>query len=391
MAKVDREQLLHEGENLLESWGVPAGAAAASLEEYAGRSAAADVAIAHRLGGAGGEESVGLLRRIEQAAAEKLARKEAKRALYRLQQRGVRVPEIPSGAPVTIAAPSLEGYVSPIDGRGDQLVWLLKSRTGGALHLFAVLNDPDGMREADLTLITRRGLKAVRAELEAKHELRLVEADWGYCDFLMRRAFRWARERAARIGGDFPALRAQMIPSPGAEEMRPLIFSHLVPPLLDEEPDALARSAEVLAEPEFRTWFFTREDLAPYLEELTSIRESPIVLDRTQQEERFRAVIDRALAELFGGARRESWARRLYEMAYFLWASARREKARSAAAVARALERSERGGRELPFCEHLTRASLAALFEAAVKEEAERARDSLVLTPQQAESRRGRH
>jgi len=266
MAKADREQLLGEGESQLVAWGVAADAGAAALAAHAGRSASADLAIAHRLGGTGGEESIELLRHIERDATDKLARKEAKRALYRLQQRGVKVPEVSSGAPLSIAAPSLEGYVSPIDGRGDQLVWLLKSRAGGLLHLFAVLNDPDGMREADLTVITRKGLKAVRAELEAKHELRLVEADWRYCDFLMRRAFRWARAKDASIGGDFPALRAQMIQAAGSEELPPLVLSRLEPPLRDDEPEALARSAELGSEPEFRTWFFTREDLAPYLD-----------------------------------------------------------------------------------------------------------------------------
>src|SRR6185436_210675 len=141
-----------------------------------------------------------------------------------------------------------------------------------------------------------------------------------------RRAFRWARAKDASIGGDFPALRAQMIQAAGSEELPPLVLSRLEPPLRDQEPEALARSAELGSEPEFRTWFFTREDLAPYLDELAGIRESPIVLDRAQQEERLRTVMDRAVVELFGGAMRESWARRLYEMAYFLSATGRRDK-----------------------------------------------------------------
>ena len=77
-------------------------------------------------------------------------------------------------------------------------------------------------------------------------------------------------------------------------------------------------------------------------------------------------------------------------MGYFLSATGRGLQARSAAAVAGALERSERGGRDLPFCEHLIRVSLGLFFEAAVREEAERARESLVITPQQARAQRER-
>ena len=79
-----------------------------------------------------------------------------------------------------------------MDGRGDQLVWLVKSQPAGVAHLFAVLNDPEGLREVALNTITRKALKAVRAELEERHELRLVDVDWHYADFLIHRAFEWA-------------------------------------------------------------------------------------------------------------------------------------------------------------------------------------------------------
>src|SRR5262249_27714416 len=164
---------------------------------------------------------------------------------------------------------------------------------------------------------------------------------WHYCDFLMRRAFTWARERNASVAGDFPALRAQLTNEPGAEELPPIIWSRLDPSKLDADPAALASSVEVLNEPELRTWFLGPEQPEPYPRELAEIRESPLVLDRHQQEERFAAVIARAVEELFGGAHRASWARRLYELAYFFSATGRAERARSAAAAGRAFERSE--------------------------------------------------
>jgi hypothetical protein len=389
VAKLGREELLKEGERLLESWGQGAATSLADLQPLAGREAAADLAIANRLGGSGSAESVDFLRRLERESAEKLVRKEAKRALYRLEQRGVDVPEEPTGEPLSIAAPALEGYVSPIDGRGDQLIWLVKSRTGGVLHLFAVINDPEGMRETELAAHTRKGLKTLRAELEKKHELRLVETDWHYCDFLMRRAFAWARERNASVAGDFPALRAQLTNEPGADELPPIIWSRLDSAKIDADSAALASSPEVLNEPELRTWFFGPEQLEPYLRELGEIRESPLVLDRHQQEERFAAVIARAVEELFGGDHRASWARRLYELAYFFSATGRPERARSAAAAGRALERGGHGARGVPLLEQLARTSLFAFFQASVKEETERAKDSLIVTPQQVRAQRG--
>ena len=88
--------------------------------------------------------------------------------------------------------PALEGYLSAVDGRGDQLVWLVKPHPGGLAHLFAVINDPEGLREVNLFETTRKALRASREELLRKHELRMIEADWRYCDYLIDRAFHWA-------------------------------------------------------------------------------------------------------------------------------------------------------------------------------------------------------
>lgn len=390
MAKRDRDEILRAGEAQLVSWGVEPGADPATLSSWIGRDVTADAAIANRLGGVASEDTRDILRRLEASTTDRAVKKEVKRALYRLQQRGISIPAAPAApVPSSILTSQVEGYVSPVDGRGDQLVWLVKPRPGGLLHLFGVINDPDGMREADVTVVSRKALKALRAELKSKHELELVEAGWRYCDFLLSRAFRWAREKGRRVNGDFPALRSQLLKEPAAEDLPPLVLSHIdagsVPPLSE-----LSEPAALLEEKEFRTWFFGPEELRPYLDELNKVRESPIVLDERQQSDRFAAILDRAVRELFDGEQQQSWVRRLYEMAYFLWATRRADSAKTAIATARALSDSQQGGRGIPLCEQLARASLALFFESAVQQEEERAKSSLVITPQQARAQRDR-
>jgi hypothetical protein len=394
MAKLDRDELLRQGEKLLESWGVGSTPAIAELRPLLGRELSSDLAIARRLGAIVSEESIEPLRRLEAASAPKLLRKEARRALHRLQQRGLSIPEPVVERPAPVLTGTTEGFLSPVDGNGDQLVWIVKPARGGGLqHLFAVVNDPEGLREVNLAVISRKGLKTLRAELEAKHQLRLVAADWPYCDFLMRRAFRWAAERGNRVEGDFPGLRQRALGNAAAVDLPPLVFAHLGAAEIEAEPAFLARSDELVEEPEFRTWWLQRDRLQSFLDQLVAIKDSPLVLDQTQQDERFRAVVDRAVEEIFLPPLRDSWARRLYEMAYFLWASSRPERAKSAAAAALALGRSERGGRDVPFCEILVRGSIAFFFEELVQKEEAQAKESLVMTPQQLramQQRRGR-
>lgn len=390
MAKPSRDTLQDDGERLLANWDVPGEATAADLAPHAGRAPAADVAIAHRLGTMAGGDSVELLQRLDRSAADKRVRKAVKRAVYRLRQRGVHVPEAPSEPARALFPPPAEGYVSPVDGGGDQLVWLLKPRPDGLAHLYAIINDPEGLREAELNVATRKAVKRVRSELAAKHELHLVDADWRYCDFLMHRAFAWARARQTTMTGDYPALRAQILRDPAPEDLPPLVLARCDAAAIKADAGLLSRSAELLAEKEFRTWFLGPDEVKPYLDELASIRESPLVLNRHQQTDRMREVVEQAVTERFGGDRRESYVRRLYAMAYFFSATARPERANQAVAVALALAESERGGQNIPFCDELVRASVAAWVEAAAEREAERAKSSLVVTPQQFAAERQR-
>jgi hypothetical protein len=384
MAKLDRDESVRRGEALLGEWHVGADADAGALRAHAHRDPGADVAIAARLGAQAHDASLALLHEIAVRSADKLVHKEVKRALYRLEQRGIARPAEPA-APAALLGPQLEGYLSPLDGRGDQLVWLVRPLPGGGIaHLLAVINDPEGMRDTALHHTTRKALRSARQDLETKHEIRLVDADWRYCDFLMDRAFQWAGQRGTAIEGDYPGLRAQLVRTPASSDLPALIWSKLDAAAIAAEPTLLATSPTLLEEKEFRTWFFDVETLKPYLDEMLQVKDSPIVLSPAQQQERFRTTIEHALEELFGGERQASYARRLLLMAYVFAVTQRLDAARRTCAVALALEKSTQGGRDVPLCEQLVRTSLAAFFQMAAEQEQEQARSSLIMTPQQA-------
>jgi hypothetical protein len=376
------EDLLRQGETLIESWGLQQNEPAARYAAWIGRDPAGDLAIAHRLGTVADEESTHLLRRIEEESSDKEVRKEARRSLYRLEQRGIHIPP-PKPAPAPSLAAPIEGYLSPVDGQGDQLVWLVKPRTGGVAHFFALINDPEGLRHVGLSFITRKQLKSLQTDLAKQHELEFVQADWRYCDFLIDRAFRWARSHNARMSGDYVAERGQFLKEPPPEDMPPLILSQLDPDKVRADVNLLAHSDELLEEKELRTWRLSEEGSRPYLAELEGIRDSPLVLSEVQQGERLRICVERAVVEVFDGEQRDSYVRRLEQMAHFLMSSGREDRARQALAVSLALRESNRGGTGIPFCEALIRKSLTLWDSVAKQQERERQQGSLVVTPRQ--------
>jgi hypothetical protein len=384
MSKPDRESQRRLGEQHLTDWGVPTNASVDALRAVTGREAAADLAIAARLGSYAEPHSVEALLAMAAATSDKLVRKEIHRSLYRLERRGLQTPQPVAARPALVAsAPVLEGYLSAVDGSGDQLVWLAKPRPGSMAHVFAVINDPSGLREVELSETTRKALRQVRQQLLDKHELRMIDADWRYCDYLIDRACRWATEKAHPISGDYPRLRAQIIKQP-VTAMPPLILARLDADAVRRDPQFVAESGKLLDEKEFRTWFFDSGALKPYLDEVVAAKSSPLILGPAQQQERATSVADRAVEELFGGDLRPSWVRRLEEMAYFFHVTQRPQQAKQALAVALALDASTRGGREIGFCEQLARTSLAALVQVEEERRTEEAKSSLVLTPQEA-------
>jgi len=383
MAKLNREDLLRQGEHLLKEWLGEGSASIDQLRDVGGRDAAADVAIAARLGAMAEANSADVLRAIESASRDKNVHKEVRRALYRLEQKGV---AIPAAAPTPPPAPltqALEGYLSPLDGHGDRLVWLVKTRPSGVVHLYAVVNDPEGLREVELFDTTRKAVRAARQSLLERNEIAMIEADWRYCDFLIDRAIAWARERQTHTIGDYGRLRTVLIGTPVQTTAAP-IYAHLAADHIRQHGELLVESASILEEKEMRTWFFERDKLADYLDDVKRIQHSPIVLPEIQQQERARQVGEKAVEQLFGGAMQASWVRRLEEMAYFFHATKRPEVAKRSLAVALALKDSKDGGKGIPFCEALINTGLMFWQRLDQQHEAEEQRGQLVVTPEQA-------
>jgi len=354
----------------------------ARLLPLAGRDAALDLAIVARLARVADEAHAAALRRVEADAARagpKAVVKAARRALYLLGQRGVTVPEPERIEPARrLAAPgSLEGYVSAIDGRGDRLIWLVRpQREGGLLVLTAIVNEPAGLRDASLAELPRKTLRRMERDLQASHRLRMVAADGAYCDALLAEGF--ARARAAGTGGvgEYPTFRARLTSSEPAPRDPPLAAR-----VLGEAGRDVADGARLLDELEFTTWRLERPALAAYVAEIAAVRESPLVLSRPQQEERVRAVVARALRELFAEDGGAAYRRRLEEMAYYLDATARRPLAIVALASAQALAASTAGGEGIPFFEELTRRSFAVLLEEDAARAREQAQGSVLVRP----------
>ena len=336
-------------------------------------------ALVDALGELGGEATARLLAERAAASSDRALRKALRRALFRLGQRGIPVPVLEAPQqPTPVAGPELEGFVSAFDGRGDRLIWIVRPQSaGGLLLLAAEVNEPEGLRDVRLVEVSRKDLRTAREGLQKDTGLRLVAADWRALDALLVEAHE--RAGAADRQRDYLRLRPQLVGTPPAAptELRS-VLAH--PPTDDERPALLADPSTLLALPELRTWWPRPEAAAPFVEELTAVRDSPLVLGRVQQEERVAAVLARAAAALFPS---EVVARRLEGTAYVLAETARGAAARQALAAAQALRAGASAG-DVPLLRALVQQTLGTLLASDESRRQEERRGSLVLTPAEA-------
>jgi hypothetical protein len=389
MAKKDEVRHAHvtEGKKLLEQWGIrlaglqDQSVTVAMVQEHIGENPSADVALAALLGNYPTPEVEHVLVEWETTATDKELRHEIRRSLYKLSQKGLTTKKRAEPTPAIFAPLEPEGYLSPIDGRGDRLLWLVKAKAGGGLHyLSAVVNEPEGVRYFDFAEINRKKLRQMRQDFTTRMQMVMVEAPWRYCDAVMYEGYERAKAKGNKEADAYLAFRTHLltVPAPPVEVPFP---ASLDTAAIAADETLLQTSAPLLQEPELQLWMLDHERAHHYTDKISQVQESPLILNRLQQQDRLQTVIDSAIIEVFSGDPGLAYARRLEETAFYLAATDREEAAKRALAVSLALKRSTQGGKGIPFCEELVRQSIAMHYHEEKQHEQEESRGSLIMRP----------
>jgi hypothetical protein len=336
------------------------------------------------------------------AGAHGAVRRAAKRALFRLRQRGVTWPTPPlaeqatgsesaaktgafavTGAKIfapasTIAYNALTALISPFDSTGIRLVWLFKDLSGGGVHrLWGVVSVTRGLVAVMPSRLPRRQLREERASVEQESMLKLVDAEPKLADFILCEAYRRTPQNDRGAVGNFLQLRAEIVAAPVPVEIDHPVYRELAA-ALDATP-----SPALLEEPVMAAFAPPQAELRPFAHEIEELRQSPLVLSSAQQQERFALIVDRALEHMLEGERKVLARRYLEDAAYYLARAGRSQAAQWAVAAAKILAA---GGdvRRTPFFQRWIQASLSAAAADMAQREAGTPR--LILTP--AEARR---
>jgi len=277
-----------------------------------------------------GAAALPALHDLAAGAAGRAVRRGARRALYRLAQRGVASPAAPAARPIVERGVehAARAWISGVDGHGSRAVWIVFEGAYGAATLCSlILNDTVGVVDAAGGAITKKRLEAELAALRASQKLPWVELDPARAVGLVAEALALHRARATAP----PAAFARWAPRFGGAAPAP------VPELQAPDPALVERAAELLELPELAGWFLDPESVQADAIEREAARASRLVVPEPVKAEREEAIVAGVLARELGPEARARWARRLAETALVLEAAGRPEPAALARAAAAAL------------------------------------------------------
>lgn len=353
------------------------------LQDQLGKGHETDLAVIFLLGRIVDAAALDVLTPLEKTTADKEIRKEVRRSLFKLAQKGLRAPPsrdegVSVHRPVIKLAPEIEGYLSSVDGGGGRLVWLARPQAGSGIQLLqGMVSDREGLVQAGGTLIRRKELRRMAKDIKEKHGVTMISIPWEYGDLIIYEGFDKAKALGRSGLEEFSSLRAGFNPAKPKPLPHP-IYSRLSS---DESGAGAWRdlSRRLLDEAEFRPWVLDEDWMKPYLGQVEEAQGSRLVLNQLQKEERFASIVRDAVREIFFGANRPIFQRRMEDMALYLLATKREEAAQLALAVALQLAEGDPGIFDISFLTGLVQKSVALYLSQEKEQAAEE--PSLIVKP----------
>ena len=295
----------------------------------------ADVALLPAaLDDAAGEALVALLVERGDAArlqrlgdgADKALAKRARKALHVLRTRGVAAPkpEKREFRPHGPFAPAEElSLASMIDGRGERIVWLVRTADKGLDVFEAQLSDTRGILGFTTANAPRKDWRAHASRVVADQRMAVARVSERHARQLIEEGYR-------------RTIAAGRVPPEEFARAR-LGMGHYEPearhPALDAAPpydvaEARARLATLHALPELRTWI-PPDDSLPALDlEVGNILTSKLIVDPLQRKEQLAAAVEKVATAALTPEYRQLLGARLYETALLLAARGKLDEAR---------------------------------------------------------------
>ena len=322
--------------------------------------------VLERLAGLRSVEALRFLKVLSERLALKTWAKAARRAVYRLEQAGVRGEGAPAGEGTRLYRPAgpvpSQGFLTPYE-HGDERFGILAvpAQPRGILMGAFTLGQSQGLLAFDLYVLTEGRLKRYLRNAEAASQGTMTEVGPRHVRFVLAEAAARSRQLGRPVPEDYQEFIARAGAEPVAEA--PAVFEVMDPAALKPRGQPAALSSALLDLPLLADWL-PAEELTPYLARLEEIETSVLVLTEAQKAARQETVFEQAARELYPAERRRDVRRCLEETALLLWRAGEKSLAEDAMLLARDLGQEHPSGLapRPDFIQELVRRSFVRLL-----------------------------
>ncbi|HEX7230680.1 MAG TPA: hypothetical protein VF452_09820 [Candidatus Binatia bacterium] len=343
-----------------------------------------DLAVIYSLGKIADRAAVAALDEIDRETGDKGYKKEIKRALFKLSQRGLHVARESAAyqaAPAGLFTqePEIEAYMSAVDGGGGRLIWLAKTQPGHGLQVLqAMLHDRDGLLRIGGAHMRRKEMRNMFHELQQQHNVRMIAIPWEFADWAIYEGYEKARARGQSGLEKFHELRSIVGSEKPKQQIHPVYQK--IDAAVVREGAWREQSRRLLDEPELRYWVLTDDWMQQFLTQIQEAQTSRLVLNPLQKEERMNAIVREAVRTLCSGENGRAFKRRMEDMALYFAETQRSEAAKLSLAVALQVAEGDPGPLDVSFLTGLVQKSFAVLLS---QEKAKEEEDpsSLIVKP----------
>jgi len=290
----------------------------------------------------GSMEAATVLQRFLAGAQDKDRVKQVKKALHRLRSQGVHIEETAAapqggGFSLEIESGALQdgrAYATSVDGSGSRLVWVLwRAPSGGSRLLQAVLDDVNGVREAEVAKVTRQGFREYVEQMQENPTVLLQQVSLNDAAVILAAAAAHTEAVGGELPADFRTWSEVAGVVPAAVDTAP-IYAHIGADEVRGDTALIDESMKLLREAHFQSWALGGSIIDAAADEIQQAETSTLMVSDEQRRERMQDAIRDAVAKSFDDDARGCYRGRLEVMAQMLWEGGQEEPARQALAAA---------------------------------------------------------
>lgn len=278
-----------------------------------------------------------------------------KKCIHALRQKGIEVEDYEPRQPEEavfkkITLPETRSFISFLDGAGDRIIFMIKPVTTYESRVFEIfLSDQQGIREITTVTAFRKEAEQFITKITSDDKIMFLETVAENACFLIQEAYAMNERTGTIVSGSFAQWR-NVFADTLTLQKQPIIYQHLDAQKLRHQLSLLQKAEKLLPRIELIVWFIESDEAKEGWSKYKLAKNSPLVLNKQQVEERLHEQCRETAAAFFHEARCALFKRRLEELAYLFIKQEAEEEARIALCAALSLASPELPPAKNPFC-----------------------------------------